>query len=103
MDILDNYQRIIKEVLVPYTQIPYSHAAIECKTVFDSENNSYLLITLGWDGVKRDIYRSGVHFGDVTDGAGRLRLLHSRNSRERLRQRLCGDLVAHQNRPPDFA
>jgi XisI protein len=53
MDTLDNYRRIIKEVLVPYTQIPYSHAAIECKAVFDRENDSYLLITLGWDGVRR--------------------------------------------------
>ena len=66
MDILDNYQRIIKEVLVPYTQIPYSHAAIECKTVFDSENNSYLLITLGLDGVKR-IHGCLVHI-DIIDG-----------------------------------
>jgi len=39
MDTLDNYRRIIKQILVPYTQIPYSHAAIESKAVFDSEND----------------------------------------------------------------
>lgn len=66
MDTLDNYRRIIKEVLVPYTQIPYSHAAIECKAVFDSENDSYLLITLGWDGVRR-IHGCLVHL-DMIDG-----------------------------------
>lgn len=33
MDTLDNYRRIIKEVLIPYTQIPYSYGVIECKTV----------------------------------------------------------------------
>ncbi|WP_414579678.1 XisI protein [Anabaena sp. CCY 9402-a] len=53
MDTLDNYRHIIKEVLTPYTQIPYSYADIKCQAVFDSENDSYLLITLGWDGVKR--------------------------------------------------
>ncbi|MEH2463978.1 XisI protein [Nostoc sp.] len=66
MDTLDNYRRIIKEVLVPYTQIPYSHAAIEYKVVFDSENDSYLLINLGWDGVKR-IHGCLVHI-DIIDG-----------------------------------
>ncbi|WP_083862925.1 element excision factor XisI family protein [Calothrix sp. PCC 7507] len=47
MDTLDNYRPIVKKVLLPYTQIPYSHAAIECKAVFDSENDSYLLLPSG--------------------------------------------------------
>ncbi|RCJ16621.1 FdxN element excision controlling factor protein [Nostoc sp. ATCC 43529] len=66
MDTLDNYRRIIKEVLVPYTQIPYSHAAIECKAVFDNESDTYLLITLGWDGAKR-IHGCLVHI-DIING-----------------------------------
>ncbi|OUL20976.1 XisI protein [Nostoc sp. RF31YmG] len=66
MDTLDNYRRIIKYVLVPYIQIPYSYAAIECKTVFDTENDSYLLVTLGWDCVKR-IHGCLVHI-DIIDG-----------------------------------
>ncbi|BAZ22033.1 XisI protein [Kalymmatonema gypsitolerans NIES-4073] len=66
MDTLNTYRRIIKDVLVPYTQIPYSHGDIQCKTVFDSENDSYLLITFGWDGVKR-IHGCLVHI-DIIDG-----------------------------------
>jgi hypothetical protein len=66
MDILDNYRSIIKQVLLLYTQIPYSYADIKCKTVFDSENDSYLLITIGWDGVKR-IHGCLVHL-DIIDG-----------------------------------
>ncbi|MCF4967844.1 XisI protein [Nostoc sp. CMAA1605] len=66
MDTLDNYRHIIKAVLIPYTRIPYSYAAIECKTVFDCENDSYLLITIGWDGVKR-IHGCLVHI-DIIDG-----------------------------------
>jgi hypothetical protein len=66
MDTLDNYRHIIKEVLVPYTQIPYSYGVIECKTVFDDENDSYLLITLGWQNAKR-IHGCLVHL-DIIDG-----------------------------------
>jgi hypothetical protein len=53
-------------VLIPYTQIPYSYGVIECKTVFDKENDSYLLITIGWDGAKR-IHGCLVHL-DIIDG-----------------------------------
>ncbi|HIK08004.1 MAG TPA: XisI protein [Trichormus sp. M33_DOE_039] len=66
MDTGDNYRRIVKDVLVAYTQIPYSYANIECKTVFDRENDRYLLITLGWDGAKR-IHGCLVHI-DIIDG-----------------------------------
>jgi XisI protein len=53
MDTLDTYRRIIKNILISYTQIPYSHGDIICKPIFDSENDSYLLVTVGWDGMKR--------------------------------------------------
>lgn len=66
MDKLDTYRNIIKNVLLPYTKIPYSYGAIECKAIFDSENDSYLLITLGWDGIKR-IHGCLVHI-DIIDG-----------------------------------
>ena len=39
---------------------------IECKTVFDDENDSYLLITLGWHDHKR-IHGCLVHL-DIIDG-----------------------------------
>lgn len=66
MDTLENYRQIIKEVLIPYTQIPYSYGVIDCKTVFDRENDSYLLITLGWHDSKR-IHGCLVHI-DIIDG-----------------------------------
>jgi hypothetical protein len=66
MDTLDDYRQIIKEVLIPYTQIPYSYGVIECKTVFDDENDSYLLITLGWHDHRR-IHGCLVHL-DIVDG-----------------------------------
>lgn len=53
MDTLTQYRKIIKEVLKPYTQIPYSHGEIVCQSVFDETSDRYLLVTLGWDKNKR--------------------------------------------------
>jgi XisI protein len=66
MDTLETYRRIIKDVLIPYTQIPYSHGDMVCKPIFDNENDSYLLVTVGWDGIKR-IHGCLVHL-DIIDG-----------------------------------
>jgi len=49
MEVLTNYETIIKNVLIPYTQIPYSHGEIICQPIFDDMNKRYLLMTLGWD------------------------------------------------------
>lgn len=66
MDKLTHYRKIIKEVLEPYTQIPYSHGDMICKAVFDENSDSYLLVTLGWDKAKR-IHGCLVHL-DIIDG-----------------------------------
>ena len=56
MDTLDNYRRIIKEVLIPYTEIPYTFGVVECKAVFDTERDSYLLMSVGWENSQRVHY-----------------------------------------------
>lgn len=53
MDTLENYRKIIKSVLEPYTKIPYAHGELTCKAVFDEVADSYLLISLGWDAARR--------------------------------------------------
>lgn len=53
MDTLENYRQIIKNVLEPYTKIPYAHGELICKTVFDEVADSYILITLAWDRATR--------------------------------------------------
>lgn len=65
MDTLD-YQHIIKETLISYTKIPYSYGDIEYRTIFDGDNNSYCLITLGWHGAKR-IHGCLIHI-EIIDG-----------------------------------
>ncbi|MBE9114995.1 XisI protein [Lusitaniella coriacea LEGE 07157] len=66
MDTLANYRTIIKKVLEPHTQIPYSHGDLICKPVFDENSDSYLLVTLGWDKAKR-IHGCLVHI-DIING-----------------------------------
>jgi hypothetical protein len=53
MDRLETYRQIIRQTLLPYTQIPYAHGDLQCKAVFDRDADSYLLVTLGWDGARR--------------------------------------------------
>ncbi len=53
MPALDLYRQIIQTVLIPYTEIPYSHGDLICKPIFDESRDSYLLMTLGWDRKSR--------------------------------------------------
>lgn len=53
MDTLENYRAIIQQVLIQYTTIPYAYGDLQCKAVFDRENDSYLLLTLGFNGQRR--------------------------------------------------
>ena len=66
MDTLNTYRQIIQEVLTPYTKIPYSYGDLQCRTIFDRETDSYLLVTMGWDGVKR-VHSCLVHL-DIIEG-----------------------------------
>ena len=66
MEDLTHYRQIIKEVLIPYTQIPYSHGEMVCKPVFDEANDSYLLVMLGWDRKAR-VHGCLIHL-DIIDG-----------------------------------
>ena len=53
MDILEKYLQIIQEILREYAKIPYAHGEIQTQTVFDRDNDHYLLVIIGRDGVKR--------------------------------------------------
>ncbi len=66
MEKLASYRQIIKDVLIPYTQIPYSHGELVCKPVFDEVNDSYILMTLGWDRKAR-VHGCLIHL-DIIDG-----------------------------------
>lgn len=49
MDTLTTYRQLIEHILTDYAQIPYAYGDIQSQTIFDRENNHYLLMNLGWD------------------------------------------------------
>ena len=53
MDNLENYRRIIREIITDYAKIPYAYGEIERQIVFDSESDRYLLMIVGWEGIRR--------------------------------------------------
>ena len=70
MDKLENYRRIIQEVLTEYA----SHKLLNedkadefaRQTVFDTKNDHYQVLDIGWDGLKR-VYNCFIHI-DIKDG-----------------------------------
>ncbi len=66
MDTVENFRQIIQQILLEYTKIPYAHGQLQCKAIFDRESDSYLLVTIGWDGAKR-VHGILVHI-DIIEG-----------------------------------
>lgn len=53
MDALENYRRLIRQILTEHAQIPYAHGDIQSETVFDRESDRYLLVISGRENGKR--------------------------------------------------
>ena len=49
MDKLENYRNIIEKVINEYAAIPFAYGEIESRTMFDRENDSYMLYSVGWN------------------------------------------------------
>lgn len=47
MDTLEHYRQLIRNILIEHTRIPYKHGDIKFETVFDDEQDRYLLMILG--------------------------------------------------------
>ena len=68
MDRLELYRISIKAFLRQYADATAQHPDpdVEVELVFDTENDRYLLLDVGWDGKKR-IHHCIFHF-DIKDG-----------------------------------
>ena len=66
MDPVDKWREQIAKIIMKRTEIPYSHGKIESIPVFDTENDRYLLMVVGWDGYRR-IHGCVIHL-DIIDG-----------------------------------
>lgn len=50
MDTPDHYQQIVEQIITDYAQLRYAHGEVTKHTVFDRENNRYLLMLVGQEG-----------------------------------------------------
>ncbi len=57
---IDDYRKIVKQLLQEYAQYPPSSGAIEMETIFDEAQDRYQLIALGWQG-KRRVHGCVIH------------------------------------------
>ncbi len=51
MDTRNNYRKLIKKIINSYTEIPYKDSGIKFETVFDTEQDRYLLMLVGSEQV----------------------------------------------------
>lgn len=60
MDILEQYRQIIQSILTEYAAIPIANGEIDCYTVFDTQQDHYQVVNIGWDGYRR-VYGCVLH------------------------------------------
>ena len=66
MDRLDNYRRIIREILQDYGSIKQSYGDVRSEVIIDPVSDHYELMHVGWQGPRR-VHGSVVHL-DIIDG-----------------------------------
>jgi hypothetical protein len=66
MDTLESYRQIIQSVLTDYAAIPIANGKIDCYTVFDTKQDHYMVMNVGWDGHRR-VYGCVLHL-DIKEG-----------------------------------
>lgn len=66
MDTLDTYRQIIQNVLSQHIYTTYANADIQNQAIFDSKNDSYCVLSIGWIGIKR--HHSCLIHVDIIDG-----------------------------------
>ncbi len=66
MDTKDHYQKIIQEILIKYTSIPFAYGDIQIETIFDKESQRYLVVILGRENGRR-VHGCLVHIDIIND------------------------------------
>jgi hypothetical protein len=66
MEINDSDRVIVEKILMELSQVKYANGEIKSITLFDRQNDHYLLIDMGWSQYDR-IYGPLVHI-DLIDG-----------------------------------
>lgn len=60
MEKVEKYRQFIKQLLTQYASYSPSYGEIEVQTLFDSEQDHYQVVHLGWEN-KRRVYGCSIH------------------------------------------
>ena len=66
MDTLETYRRLVQDILIEHTRVPFAYGEIEIEPVFDRERDRYLLMLVGRDKVRR-VHGCLIHI-DIING-----------------------------------
>ncbi|NEO02343.1 MAG: XisI protein [Moorea sp. SIO3I7] len=66
MDTIEYYRQIIQSLLTAYAEIPIVNGTIDCYKVFDTKQDHYQVMNVGWDGHRR-VYGCVLHL-DIKKG-----------------------------------
>ncbi|MGK7932584.1 MAG: XisI protein [Microcystaceae cyanobacterium] len=53
MDKLETYRQLIQSFLSAYASVPVYNGEIDCYTIFDTQQDHYQVMNVGWDGYRR--------------------------------------------------
>jgi XisI protein len=53
MDTAESDRLLIETILIDYAKVPYAHGDFHLQTIFDRDGNHYLLMFVGWEGIRR--------------------------------------------------
>lgn len=67
MDKLESYRHLIKELLQERAKLRAPNDPVLSQTVFDTENDHYQLVSVGWKNSDTRIYGCVIHV-DIKDG-----------------------------------
>ncbi len=66
MDKIEQYRKLIQDLLKDYSQDDESNHNVEVQLIFDTTRDHYQWMNIGWEGLNR-VYRSIIHI-DIKDG-----------------------------------
>lgn len=66
MDKLEQYRQYIQKLLVEYAATPIANGDIESQTIFDTQQDRYQVMNVGWDGY-RQVHGCVMHL-DIRNG-----------------------------------
>ena len=66
MDTRESDRQLIEMILVEYAKVPHAYGDFHLQPIFDREQNHYLLMFVGWEGIRR-VHGCLVHVDIIDD------------------------------------